>query len=269
MALDSVESASDSGSETQTTLTSQLGPDSQPNTQLPAASSPQAQPPAAAGHGDAGFQACGEAADAGRFCIDRPSAATTARDTVGARDPVGLSATSSTYNEQSQPDMTHRAYAPRSSGPLTCGECERPFLGGSTTTRCMASHPTAQPGSGGICGCTVHVNCLRRHMTRWHPDCPVHNIADGPPGTLILAREPLRDPQQDAKEAAAVDAEDIRRLMAYSHALQAAARDSAVASHGYGPVSPRRCCYCEDPVDESVENSLGCCQFCRRPLQRR
>ena len=117
--------------------------------------------------------------------------------------------------------MTHRAYAPRSSGPLTCGECERPFLGGSTTTRCMASHPTAQPGSGGICGYTVHVNCLRRHMARWHPDCPVPNIADGPPGTLILARAPLRDPQQDAEEAAAVDAEEIRRLMAYGHALQA------------------------------------------------
>ena len=63
VALDSVESASDSGSETQTTLTSQLGPDSQPNTQLPAASSPPAQPPAAAGHEDAGFQACGEAAN--------------------------------------------------------------------------------------------------------------------------------------------------------------------------------------------------------------
>jgi hypothetical protein len=42
-----------------------------------------------------------------------------------------------------------------------------------------------------------------------------------------------------------------------------------VALHGHGPVSPRRCCYCEDPVDESVEHSLGCCQFCRRPLQRR
>ena len=147
---------------------------------------------------------------------------TNASDDRGtAAADIGAASLSSAARPGGDPVRTHRAHAPRPSGPVSCGECERTFRGGSTTTRCMASSTSASLGSGAICGYTVHVNCLRRHMLRWHPDCPIPNIADGPAGTMILAREPLRDPQQDAKEAAAVDAEEIRRLMAYGHALKA------------------------------------------------